>query len=72
MKKMEEKVGNLYRNERIIYEKYYDAILCFGLQLSTNLKDYIPEETFFRIKNIFFDEIYDQILPFCVWNHLFI
>ena len=36
MKKMSE-VRKLYRNERIMYEKYYDPILCFGLQLSTSL-----------------------------------
>ena len=35
MKKMSE-VRKLYRNERIMYEKY-DPILCFGLQLSTSL-----------------------------------
>ena len=45
LKKMPE-VRKLYRNERIIYEKHYDAILCFGLQLSTNLKYYISEEKF--------------------------
>ena len=30
------------------------------------------KKLFFGSKIFFFDEIYDQILPFCVWNHLFI
>ena len=69
MKKMSQ-VRKSYRNERIICEKYYDADLCFSSQLSTSLKYYIPEETFFRVKNFFLNEIYYQILLFHVWNNL--
>ena len=70
MKKMSE-VRKLCRNERIIYDKYYDAILCLGSQLSTSLKDYIPEETFSQVKKNLLDEIYYQVFPFRVWNHFF-
>ena len=42
MKKMS-KARKLYRNERIIYEPYYDSILCFGFQLFTDLKDSVVE-----------------------------
>ena len=70
MKKISQ-VRKLYRNERIICEKYHDAILCFSLQLSTSLKYHIPEETFFQVKKNFLNEIYYQIPPFRVWNHLF-
>ena len=70
MKKISQ-VRKLYRNERIICEKYHDAILCFSSQLSTSLKYHIPEETFFQVKKFFLNEIYYQIPPFRVWNHLF-
>ena len=70
MKKMSQ-VKKLYRNERIICEKYYDADLCFSSLLPTSLKYYIPEETFFQIKNFFLNEIYYQIPLFGIWNHLF-
>ena len=33
-------------------ELYMRSILCFGLQLSTNLKYYIPEEKFCWMKSI--------------------
>ena len=48
MKKISQ-VRKLYRNERIICEKYHDAIL----------------------SKFFLNEIYYQIPPFRVWNHLF-
>ena len=41
--KIMSKARKLYRNERIIYEHYYDSTLCFGFQLSTDLKDSVAE-----------------------------
>ena len=54
-----------------LYMRNITMQFCLGLQLSTNLKDYITEENFFRIKKILLDEICYQILPFHIWNHLF-
>ena len=62
----------LYRNERTVYEYYHCLILCLSHQLSTNLKDYVSEENLLKIKEFLLSEVYYQILPFRVWNHLFL
>ena len=70
MKKMSE-IRRLYRNERTLYEYYHYSIMCLSFQLSTNLKDYVFGENLLRAREILSRNVYYQILPFRVWNYLF-
>ena len=70
MKKIS-KIRRLYRNERSLYEYYHYSIMCLSFQLSTNLKDYVCGENLLRAREILSRNVYYQILPFRIWNHLF-
>ena len=56
----------LYKDERTLYEYYGDAFLCFSYQLS------VSEENLYRLKDVLISKLHYRVLPFRVWNHLFL
>ena len=51
---------------------YYDALLCFSYQLSVHLEECVEKKNLFRVEGVLMAKLYYRILPFRVWNHLFL
>lgn len=49
--------------------KFFDV---FSVRLFVSLKKYVKEDCLSRVKNIVMDRLYYSVLPFRVWNHLFL
>ena len=49
-----------------------DMLLCFSSQLSVCLKDHVNHDNLDLAKNVVLGRLFPSILPFCVWNHLFL
>ena len=61
----------LYKNHKWIYCYYENVFFSFSNQLFKCLKD-INEGNLFLAKNVIMCRMYCSVLPFCVWNHLFL
>ena len=55
-----------------MFDDYYDSCLCFSNDLFERLKNGICTEDLYSMKDIIMNELFYKILPFLVWNHLFL
>ena len=63
----------LFHEKKWLCEDYYDRLLCFSNRLCTCLKGYdVNEDSLHLPKNVILNRVFYSILPFHVWNHLFL
>ena len=62
----------LYNDDRWIFSYYSDVFVSFSNQLFVYLKEYVNEDNLFLAKDVLMDMLYYSVLPFHVWNHLFL
>ena len=62
----------LLSDSRLVFDDYYDSCLCFSNDLFERLKNGICTEDLYSMKDIIMNELFYKILPFLVWNHLFL
>ena len=51
---------------------YTDVFISFSNQLFIYLEKYIKEDSLYLVKDMLMDRLYYSVLPFRVWNHLFL
>ena len=59
-------------NNKWIISYYSHVFVSFPNQLFVYLKENVNEENLFLAKNVIMDRLYYLVLPFRVWNHLFL
>ena len=62
----------LHRHDKWFHYYYEDVFFSFENQLSVCLKEYVNDENFLLAKEVLMNKLYYSILPFRVWNHLFL
>ena len=62
----------LFNNQRLVFDYYYDACLSFSSDLFVYLKKYVCEYKLESVRDIITKEIYYSLLPFRIWNHVFL
>lgn len=61
----------LFSKDKFLCEYYYVALLSVWYQLFIQLKD-INEDELHLAKSVLLDRLYHSIVPFRVWNHIFL
>ena len=61
----------LHKDEKCIFSHCYDIFLYFCNDLFVYLQDHIEGEKLFLAKEVLMNRVYSSILPFRVWNLLF-
>ena len=56
----------------IFYSRYGDVFISFSNQLFVYLEKYVNEEKMFLVKDVLVNRLHYLVLPFRVWNHLFL
>ena len=59
-------------NKKWIISYHSDVFVSFSNQLFVYLKENVNEENLFLTKNVIMDRLYYSVLPFRVWNYLFL
>ena len=59
-------------NKKWIISYHSDVFVSFSNQLFVFLKENVNEENLFLTKNVIMDRLYYSVLPFRVWNYLFL
>ena len=62
----------LHRHDKWFHYYYEDVFFSFENQLPVCLKEYVNDENFLLAKEVLMNKLYYSILPFRVWNHLFL
>ena len=62
----------LFNNERFVFDYYYDSCVCFSYDLCEYLMKYVCESNLHRLRDVMVDKVYYSILPFRIWNHIFL
>ena len=63
----------LFKVDKWIFNsRYGDVFISFSNQLFVYLEKYVNEEKMFLVKDVLMNRLYYLVLPFCVWNHLFL
>ena len=63
----------MFNNSRFIFGCYENACLSFYEQLRLRLEKYVMGEDYFmNVKEIIMNKLLLSVLPFCVWNHMFL
>ena len=62
----------LFKGDKLIFDcRYNDVFISFSNQLFVYLEKHVNEENLFLVKDVLMDRLYYSVLPFRVWNHLF-
>ena len=71
-KKLDDSKKLLKVDKSIFNSPYVDFLISFSNQLFVSLEKYVNEDNLFLVKDVLMDRLYHSVLPFCVWNHLFL
>ena len=71
IKKMNES-KRLFNNKGEFFDHYYDMCFSFSSLLTVCLWQHVCMKNVFEAKSIVLDRLFHAILPFRVWNHLFL
>ena len=56
----------------IFHSCYGDVFISFSNQLFVYLEKYVNEEKLFLVRDVLMNRLYYSVLPFRVWNHIFL
>ena len=63
----------LFKVDKLVFNyRYGDIFLSFSNQLFVYLEKHVYEDNFFLVKDFLMERLYRSVLPFRVWNHLFL
>ena len=66
-------VSRKNKGDKGIFDCHYsDVFISFSNQLFVYLEKHVNEEKLFLAKDVLMDRLYYSVLPFRVWNHLFL
>ena len=72
VKKLEDSRKLFTCNKWIFDSHCADVFISFSNQLFVYLEKYVKEDSLFLLKDMLMDRLYCSVLPFRVWNHLFL
>ena len=62
----------MFRNRSWIFSSFSSFCDIFYCRLFRTLLPYVPIDGIIKVRKIIEQKLYNAILPFCVWNHLFL
>ena len=62
----------LFNNKGKFFDHYYDMCFSFSRLLTVCLRDHVCMKNLVEARSIVLDRLFHAILPFLVWNHLFL
>ena len=71
-KKLEDSRKLFSCDKWIFNSRYGDIFISFSNQLFVYLEKYVKKDSLSLVKDILMDRLYHSVLPFRVWNHLFL
>ena len=66
------KSKRLFNNKGEFFEHYYEMCFSFSSLLTVCLREYVCMKNLVEANSIVLDRLFHAILPFHVWNHLFL